>query len=160
MGLWRIVGRGLAAIVLLMTGWGAMADCSGRPGTLGRWQVKDGEVLDLETNLTWARCSVGMRWSAGQGCAGLVSRGTWEQANSGVWTGAWRVPNPDELATLLDRACGSPAINEEVFPKAAAWYWTSRKTDSSCWFVHFRFGEVQRGACDGLGAVRLVRDGQ
>ena len=38
----------------------------------------------------------------------------------------WRVPNRNELASIVESRCHSPAINGEVFPATPLeWFWTS-----------------------------------
>lgn len=141
----------------------AQAECSGPPSTRSHLVDRGHEVYDTETDLTWAKCSVGMKWVGGK-CIGVATLGSWAQANEAKWPDGWRVPSVEELQTIVATNCKELAIDESMFPKTARWYWTTRKTASSCWSVYFGNGEPYHhgsyGDCDGTGAVRLVRGGQ
>lgn len=138
------------------------AECSGVPSTAGRLTANGGEVYDSETGLTWARCSVGMRWVEGKGCVGVARLSTWGQASGAVWPDGWRLPSPEELETLVARNCRNPSIDERMFPRTVAeWYWTNRSGASHCWYLHFcnDRDNDDDGNWYNTGAVRLVRGG-
>ena len=142
----------------------AQAECSGPPSTRSHLVDRGHEVYDTETDLTWAKCSVGMKWVGGK-CIGVATLGSWAQANEAKWPDGWRVPSLEELQTIVATNCKNLAIDESMFPKTTLWYWTTRKeTASRCWFVSFYDGEPYNGyrdrSCDLIGAVRLVRGGQ
>lgn len=129
-----------------------------------RYQVRPGgeEVLDLETNLIWRRCSQGQTWT-GVTCRGEVSRFSWRgalRAAQGMG-GGWRVPNVKELLSLMDDACVTPAVNETVFPATPiAWFWTSTQFAyyrGSAWLVYSNAGHADNGNKADAYPVRLVR---
>lgn len=75
----------------------------------------------------------------------------------------WRLPNKNELASIVEEACVNPAINTLAFPNAHASYvWSSATyaygSNGAC-YVHFNHGYV--GSSNKTdGHVRLVRGGQ
>ena len=77
----------------------------------------NGTVIDLETNLMWAKCSGGLEYDVGV-CQGSSSEVTWnlalEAAGASDLAGYdnWRLPNAKELQTLpLLSADGSSGIS-------------------------------------------------
>jgi len=91
----------------------------------------DGTATHTASGLMWMRCSVGQTYSA-ESCVGEADELNWQQAleeaHGYTFAGysGWRVPNLKELATLTERACVRPAINETVFPNTLFDdYWTS-----------------------------------
>jgi hypothetical protein len=128
--------------------------------------INGGEVYDKNTNLTWARCSVGQRWQDGAGCIGAVKTFTFAEAQKQA-NGAWRVPTRDELESLIDQSCSPAKINDQAFPEmdpTMLAYWSSTpntRDDSLAYFVNFYDGTVDNGGYyrEGMGAVRLVRSG-
>ena len=91
----------------------------------------DGTVTDESLGLVWMSCSLGQVWDSGT-CTGDANELTWQQALK-VAHGyeyaeqvGWRVPNMKELASLTERSCVRPAINEFFFPNTSSDdYWTS-----------------------------------
>tara|TARA_R110000751_G_scaffold15290_5_gene49499 strand:+ start:73796 stop:74257 length:462 start_codon:yes stop_codon:yes gene_type:complete len=91
----------------------------------------DGTVTDASLGLVWMRCSLGQTWE-NETCSGNAHELTWQQALQAAhgyeYAGqlGWRVPNMKELASLTERACVRPAINELFFPNTYSDdYWTS-----------------------------------
>jgi len=77
----------------------------------------------------------------------------------------WRVPNPHELASIVDYSIASPGptIDEDLFPNTQqSYYWTNSPhlydPSTYSWIVHFYAGDV--GSSRGNGFVRCVRAGQ
>lgn len=128
-----------------------------------RYAIKDGEVYDKKTDLTWQLCSVGQKWKDGVGCVGVIRQMTWADAMSEA-SNDWRVPTRDELATLISPTCKNPAINEEVFPDmdlSKLWYWSSSESgEYLAWLGNFADGNFTNYDRTDVGAVRLVRGGQ
>ena len=150
-----------------------------------------GVVMDLRTGLSWQRCAVGREIDDANtdlffddSCP-LIDQDpldgvpdisddnfdndvqldyTWYEAldfaeNTG---NGWRMPNLKELASLVEYACESPAINSNVFPDTAqAAYWSSTPDavgDDSAWTIDFDFGEDEPLPKNISGFVLLVRD--
>lgn len=79
----------------------------------------------------------------------------------------WRLPNINELKTLIDRTKREPAIKENVFEYIGTnnyyIYWSSSSFvghEGGAWVVHFNYGDVDGYSKDGNYFVRCVRDGQ
>jgi hypothetical protein len=134
----------------------------------------DGSVYDKDTELTWMRCSIGQTWeSVGDSCNGTISKMTWEGALQTASTknieallgeSDWRLPNIQELASLVEFACNSPSINETQFPNTRlTYYWSSSvvaNSGSYAWNVNFNNGYDGGHNRRGVYRVRLVRGGQ
>lgn len=81
----------------------------------------DGTVTHQVTGLTWRQCAVGLTWS-GSACTGTADYKDWEgalaAAESLSFAGKsdWRLPNINELRSLVERACATPATNAALFP--------------------------------------------
>ncbi|NRB42490.1 MAG: DUF1566 domain-containing protein [Pseudomonadales bacterium] len=126
----------------------------------------DGTISDTETGLMWQQCSIGLTGSDCQ--TGNLTTMTWHQAltaassNGDFGYSDWRLPNKNELASLQDSACFSPAINANVFPaNGSSLYWSSSPyvlNNSYAWYVSFGNGDIGNSAKNIAGAVRLVRN--
>lgn len=164
----------LPAIILLLAGVGAHAaqTCSDlilATAPDSRFQANgDGTVTDLSTGLIWKQCAEGL---SGADClTGSLSAFTWQQAlqhaEAQVFAGSslWRLPNKNELASLVERRCIQPAINGRFFPNTpSSWFWSSSPYayDSGlAWNVRFHNGHVKVYDKDDAGYVRLVSGGQ
>lgn len=124
-------------------------------------------VTDSATGLMWKGCSEGQSGSA---CTGSATTHTWTEAlalasvamHAGF--GDWRLPNREELRTLVETGCHSPSINTVAFPVALAdSYWsatTNASNVSSVWLVSFADGELSTNSKRSDQRVRLVRGGQ
>jgi len=128
--------------------------------------VLNGETAyDTKTDLTRMRCSYGQSWSESGGCAGAVKEVDWDTAMAlrVPGNGAWRVPEKEELESIVATNCKRPSIDETVFPATASTqYWTSTVNGPShAWIVFFRTGMTTWNFLrNGPHAVRLVRTGQ
>lgn len=100
-------------------------------GDKGRFEVnKDGFAKDIESGVTWYRCSAGQRYSNFR-CKGEILFLNWQEAmdyaaefseKSGV---VWRLPTDNEMQSVTEEACVAPAINHNVFPDIAVEnHWT------------------------------------
>jgi hypothetical protein len=91
----------------------------------GRYWLDAVTVEDVKTALTWQRYVIprGAAWeTASAYCTGLRIGGS----------GAWRLPTPEELASLAVPG-RMPAIDTTVFPQTpAGWFWTA---DHHSWGV-------------------------
>ena len=130
---------------------------------------KEGTATHLVTGLEWMRCSLGQNWN-GQDCSGQPATFTWEgalrAANHQAFAGHsdWRLPNKNELETILEESCQAPAINARVFPATPpAYFWTSSPYHglaSGAWSIDFAYGLVNASVKSGNLNVRLVRGGR
>lgn len=127
---------------------------------------QDGTATHKTTGLTWMRCSLGQQWS-GSACNGEVSSVTWPEALTAarghVFAGYddWRLPNKNELESIVEEACHSPAINAGIFPATPSlFFWTSSPYSgqaTGAWSVDFGYGVVTATVKTGKLPVRLVR---
>jgi len=136
----------------------------------------DGTVSDNNTGLMWQVCPLGL---SGTACAtGTLLSETWQSAltmaKADTLAGYtdWRLPNKNELMSLVDFACFSPAINDFNFPAstlipppAGDFYWSSTPVvannsgDTLIWGIGFDNGFTIKARKDNpsSGHVRLVR---
>ncbi len=124
------------------------------------------EVKDTQTGLIWQRCSLGQTWS-GTNCTGTAGTYNWTnalQTAKNIGNG-WRVPNINELGSLIELACASPSINETYFPNTKSFSYLSSSTLAAstdyAWIVYFAQGNYNGFPKNNYnGYVRLVRSGQ
>lgn len=158
------VGQALAAQVCTYTSIAATAPASRFADN------RDGTVTDRASGLQWKRCSEGQTWSGGT-CTGTAGGFTWQaalqRADAATDAGRsdWRLPNLQELLSIVEEACYAPAIDLAVFPGAIsateAWsssplaYWADY-----AWHVDFYNGHDFYSLKNYDGQVLLVRGGQ
>lgn len=128
------------------------------------------EVIDKVTGLIWKRCLEGLSWNGSQ-CVGTLDRFTWREALTRARatstpiasTGStWRLPNRNELLSLVETACDSPAINGYWFPnqpaQGAVWSASPYSNyDQYAWLVNFDTGSSTADEKEFVLLVRLVR---
>ena len=169
----RMVGRVGATLVLLVVGAGASAQTcrDDIPATAPDSRFTDngnGTVTDAATGLMWKQCAEGQ---SGVGCtSGSAVAFTWQQAL--VAAGAadfaghtdWRLPNRNELESLVERRCYDPAINAGYFANTpSSWFWSSSPYAyyaNDAWVVNFYGSAVGNDFKSSAYPVRLVRAGQ
>lgn len=133
----------------------------------------NGTVTDRQTGLVWQQCVDGL---SGAACstgtatthasfAAAHSRAAAVNADAtgaGKGFGDWRVPNRNELASLVNWRCNAPAIQRSRFPGTpSASAWTSSPLASGVvWYVDFTDGNVGVSGSSGNRVLRLVRAGQ
>lgn len=131
--------------------------------------VGDKVVTDIKTGLLWKQCSQGF---SGMGCANDSNETyTWNEAlneavsqNNIGFAGYtdWRLPNINELNSILAYNCINPPINEEAFPNTPNEdFWSSSPTDNApfnAWSIIFSGGFFQRKLRTSRARVRLVRN--
>lgn len=96
----------------------------------------DGTATHTPTGLMWSVCLVGQTHMFGGTCEGTPFEETWEDAHllaSSEMVGGysdWRLPNVNELVSILELRCESPAMNTTVFPGVSDAFvlWTSTPT--------------------------------
>lgn len=130
---------------------------------------RDGTVTDQATGLQWKRCSEGQDWSGGT-CTGTAGDYNWQQALQRADTASfagkddWRLPNVNELTSIVEEACYAPAIDLGVFPAIPGLvYWSSSPHSyypDYALYVSFGYGFLIDYAKDGALFLRLVRGGQ
>jgi hypothetical protein len=127
----------------------------------------DGTTSDNTTGLMWMRCSVGQEWD-GKTCKGTAAIFSWAD---GLKTAAghefagytdWRLPNKNELESIVEGRCFAPAINAQIFPATpSGFFWSSSPyaaVSQGAWSVDFGYGTVNASVKKGSIHVRLVRD--
>lgn len=127
----------------------------------------DGTVTHHITGLVWQRCSLGQIWD-GSSCSGEATTYTWEQAlgeaklNAFANLSDWRLPNRNELASIVEYRCYMPTINNQLFPNTPpSWYWSSSHYSSDnndARDFHFGDGTIHDNGRDTSSYIRLVRD--
>ena len=155
----------------------AHAGCTRSVGPDGnsRSELKGGEAHDWASGLVWSRCSVGMTWVEGRGCAGERDAVPFAEAKAAAVEAAastgrpWRLPTAPELHGLLDQDCGAPAIDTSVFPdvtaaggEGAEEYWTATAAGINDMLatVEFSYGYGEIRSPGFLRRARLVRSGR
>lgn len=118
-------------------------------------------VTDKFTGLQWARCSLGQVFEKGL-CKGEAHQLPWAIVSLVIEKG-WRLPEIDELNSLVELRCIRAAINATFFPNTMpAAYWSATRfinKDGDFWQVNFLHGESSSEPADTAAYVRLVRDG-
>jgi hypothetical protein len=122
-------------------------------------------VTDSHSGMMWQGCPQG---ESGDDCgAGIITWSTWEDAlaycEDLTWADFddWRLPNLNELQSIVDYNYESTAVDPEVFPGLSHSGWSSTTRPSfpgSAMAVNFEFGTTFAIAKTDLsGAVRCVR---
>jgi hypothetical protein len=128
----------------------------------------DGTVTHLTSGLMWSQCSLGQQWLNNQ-CIGDALELDWaiasEQVKSVQLAGFndWRLPDINEIETIVERSCYDPAINLTVFPQTPSLFYWSATPDTygpgAAWRLFFHYGDVYYYSYKfNLSAVRLVRN--
>ncbi len=127
----------------------------------------DNVVIDKVNKLMWMRCSLGQQ-TIDESCTGNASKLKWldalNQAQRLNFAGFsdWRLPNKNELNTIVELSCHMPAVNIKVFPLTGSVnFWTSSPYDdaeSHLWAINFSNGNIFAIEASQAIAVRLVRD--
>lgn len=100
-------------------------------------------IVDINTGLLWQKCTSGLSGTSCQ--SGTSTLMDWPTAistcnNLSLNGKTWRLPNINELKTILDVTTSNPSINSTYFPVTQSGnYWTSSTytTLSSAWVVPF-----------------------
>jgi len=128
---------------------------------------KDGSVTHKRTGLVWQRCAVGQTWT-GLTCSGTADIYTYDQSlaltSSFAGHSDWRVPNANELASIVKYDAVNPAINTTLFPNTPIdMFWSSSPNvgnSNYAWNVYFNYGSVYNYYRHYSLPVRLVRASQ
>ena len=137
-----------------------------------RYRIQgDGTVIDTRTGLMWMQCSLDQTYEASDNsCSESTIGYTWQAAlaeASGYSFSDyddWRLPNRQELSSLVAYDRYSPSINSDVFPNTiSSYYWSSSPTSDSsgyAWGFSFSDGDdIYVWRADSY-YVRLVRSDQ
>jgi hypothetical protein len=128
----------------------------------------DGTVTHKRTGLIWQRCFVGQTWT-GTACLGATTNYTWDVATTTLKSNFagksdWRIPNLNELLSIVEYGSYNPAINAKIFPNPLiyGWIWSSSPHAyyiHEAWAVSFYAGHAYSSYKeDGrFSAVLLVR---
>lgn len=148
---------------------GAAQQCDySKPETtpISRFEINqtDGTVSDTKTKLIWKICPEGQSYSEGH-CTGSATNFTWDNAMQtfGDTGDSWRLPNVEELSSLVEERCRNPAINMAIFANVTeTHFWSARNPDFS-WGVNFDKDSFDMDSFvtyfkKGDNFVRLVRD--
>ena len=127
----------------------------------------DGTVTDNATGLMWQKCTVGL---SGEDCA------TGTATTQASWTAAlatcndlslaghtdWKLPNINELESIINRQYVNPAIDRTTFPNTQSGnYWSSSTyvgSQSIAWLVNFYSGNTSVNGKTNSGLLaRCVR---
>ena len=117
----------------------------------------NGTVTDISTNLQWQDdiTSVEKKWSEAIDYCEALSLGGQDD---------WRLPNRNELISIVDHSKSSPAIKENIFHNiASSNYWSSSSSasnSSNAWRVSFENSYVKVSRKTSSYYVRCVRDRQ
>ena len=90
--------------------------------------MTNGTVIDTETGLMWQRCAQGL---TGNNCTGSATPLNWQGALALAGSSEfasysdWRLPNIEELRSLVAYDRHGPAINTTIFPTTTGAYWSS-----------------------------------
>ena len=135
----------------------------------------DGSVTDNRTGLMWRQCSEGLTTTTTPCDTGAAATYDWSGAHQRALdvngNGAenlgysdWRLPNRNELASLVESQCYLPSINATLFPNTvSSVYWSASPyafNSNYAWFVYFYNGYVYYNFKDYAVYVRLVRGGE
>lgn len=122
--------------------------------------LKNGYVLDVISMLQWDLCSLGQTYVDGYCIGSPTQFFEWQDALNAVSEiDGMRLPNIKELATLVERSCVEPAINQDIFPDTPLYvYWSNTpSTNGSGLIVDFTDGSEIIRDINRPRVVRMVR---
>lgn len=125
----------------------------------------DGTITDKVTGLMWKQCVEGKTTVKTPCDTGFAERNFWTNAHQFVdaansdsgFAGYmnWRMPRLEELKTLQEEACHSPAINIRYFPNTPpSYFWTADRN----YIVYFDYALVNHDHRYSYHYFRLVRN--
>ena len=156
--------------ILLSTFSGVLLLTSTAWGQVSRFTWSGGDqpvVTDAVTDLIWQGCAAGQ---SGERCArGSALGRSWQAALEYCedldWGGHtdWRLPDVNELVSLVDDSRSSPAIDPAAFlATPSSYFWSSSSyaaSSSDAWGVSFNYGYVYSVGKTSTYYARCVRGG-
>jgi hypothetical protein len=123
---------------------------------MASFSKSDNIVTDSTTGLQWQDDAVGntMPWEEAIAYCKALELDTYSD---------WRLPNVNELKTIVDRSKYNPAIVSGFTNFGSSYYWSSTSSKDStyiAWIVHFYFGGVYNSNKNDSYYVRCVRAGE
>ncbi|AXR60503.1 DUF1566 domain-containing protein [Leptospira mayottensis] len=122
----------------------------------------NGTVTDQNTGLLWSQCSEGQ---GGVGCPGASLDLDWNAALNAcnvlnlAGRTNWRLPNANELLSIVDFNNNNPATNAVSFPNTPnSSYWTSTTYENNTFFavvISFVTGSLRMDLNDKLQALKV-----
>lgn len=173
----RTLGRLLISALALSLATQSLAECQGSDNTAVPeatpsetfFDFGDGTVLHRRTQLVWMRCALGQSWT-GTDCSNEADLLDWPAALQAADQAAdagrtdWRLPNRNELASIVETRCHGPTINGQIFPATPVQgFWTSSPAiglNDAAWMLDFDEGALVAQPTSSGGALRLVRAGR
>ena len=134
--------------------WSVRAVRGGNSGSVGNFVDNgDGTVTDTLTGFMWQQASQGtMTWESAISSCESLSLANYND---------WRLPNRNELQSLVDYSKYNPAIDTAFFPNTmSSYYWTSTFLNNGSWAIDLNDGNVVRYTETGSYYVKAVRGGK
>lgn len=122
--------------------------------------LAEGTAFDTKTKLTWRICDEGQSYSDGR-CSDSATKLMWVTRRFGYKEDDWRLPNEDELSSIVEERCHNPVINRAIFPYTQlSPYWSATldaKNPTSARTIDFGNGDSNVDSKTNLNYIRLVR---
>jgi len=131
----------------------------------------DGTIRDKITGLMWKKCVQGMNYADDCATGTLVVK-TWQEALQNAADeqfadhADWRLPNKNELFSIVESRCAGPSINWNIFPNADSgqqWtstHWYGHDSALQAIYVQFENGTTRQHNAGNNHTFRLVRGGR
>jgi hypothetical protein len=113
------------------------------------------KTYDTNT-FTDTNCNDGIVWDDCNWCGAK----SYCDALSLWWYSDWRLPNKNELLSIIDTSRYNPGINTTYFNSASSNYWSSTTYaagTNNAWFVYFYYGSADNTTRTYSNYVRCVR---
>lgn len=141
-----------------------------------RFVAQAGDMVnDRVTKLMWKKCAEGYTNSACTSgtlrtvtsktqVTNILAENNTLDSSIGRGYSDWRVPTKNELASLVNRTCSSPALLSTIFPNIGLLNYVTATVDADApttrlWSVNFTDGSIGPSLLGGPFSIRLVRTG-